>query len=171
MAQVIKSGAIKSAAIKPAGRWIPWLFVVGFLVVFGVNATLIAFATDTFSGLVVEHPYKKGQEFDRTKARLSEQAAMGWQVKLQREDKSDGRIALVLSFDDANGKPLDNLNIVAELQRPVENLAALELGFQPVGAGRYRAEFLPPKHGQWDLHYTAQQGERLYEGAERLFVR
>ncbi len=160
-----------AAAIKSTGRWIPWLFVAGFLVVIGVNATLIVFATDTFSGLVVEHPYKKGQEFDRTKARLAEQAAMGWQVKLAREEKADGSMVLWLGFQDAAGKPLDNLTIAAQLQRPVENIAALELGFRPDGAGRYRAELLPPKHGQWDLHYTASIGERHFEGAERLFVR
>lgn len=160
-----------AAAAKSNGRWIPWIFVAGFLVVIGVNATMITFATGTFSGLVVEHPYQKGQEFDRTKARLAEQAALGWQVKVQREEKADGTILLLLDFQDAAGKPLDNLNIEASLQRPVENIAALELGFRPDGAGRYRAEFQPPKHGQWDLHYTASLGKQAYEGAERLFVR
>lgn len=171
MAAAIRSTAMQSKAMQSRGRWIPWLFVAGFLVVIGVNATLIMFATDTFSGLVVQHPYQKGQEFDRTKARLAEQAAMGWQVTLNREEKADGTIVLQLAFRDADGKPLDNLSIAAELQRPVENLAALELGFRPDGAGRYRAKLLPPKHGQWDLHYTASIGERQYEGAERLFVR
>ena len=32
------------------GRWIPWAFVGGFLVVFGVNGLLIYFAITTFTG-------------------------------------------------------------------------------------------------------------------------
>ncbi len=35
---------------QPRDRFIPWLFVLGFLIVFGANGALIYYALDNFPG-------------------------------------------------------------------------------------------------------------------------
>ena len=42
------------------GRWIPWTYAAGMLVVIAVNAVLITAALRSFPGLVVQRPYDRG---------------------------------------------------------------------------------------------------------------
>lgn len=35
-----------------AGKWIPWAFVLGFVIIFAANAIMATIAIDTFPGLI-----------------------------------------------------------------------------------------------------------------------
>lgn len=155
---------------SPRGRWIPWLFVGGFAVVIAVNTTLIVYATDTFSGLVVEHPYKKGLAYNQTKAQIDAQARLGWQYVVSAVPAGD-TVTIEVRWTDAGKAPLDGLALEGELQRPVENMAPLRIGFEAVGAGQYRSQVQLPKQGAWDLHLSARRGGEEFSGAERLLIR
>lgn len=155
---------------SPRGRWIPWLFVGGFAVVIAVNTTLIVYATDTFSGLVVEHPYKKGLAYNQTKAQIDAQARLGWQYDVSAVSSGDA-VTIEVRWADAGKTPLDGLALEGELQRPVENLPPLRVEFEAVGAGRYRSQVRLPKQGAWDLHLSARRGSQEFSGAERLMIR
>jgi nitrogen fixation protein FixH len=152
------------------GHWIPWLFVAGFAIVIAVNATLIVYATDTYSGLVVEHPYKKGLAYNQTKAQLDAQARLGWRYDVAVTPMGD-HIAIELRWIDATQAALDGLALEGSLQRPVENLPPLQIAFEPVGGGRYRSLIALPKRGAWDLHFSARRGSDEFAGAERLMIR
>jgi nitrogen fixation protein FixH len=71
-------------------HWVPMLFIGGFLVVIGVNATLIYFAQDTFSGLETASPYERGLDYNTTLAAEAAQDRLGWQSQTQISGKSDG---------------------------------------------------------------------------------
>lgn len=150
------------------GRWIPWIFVGGFLVVIAVNATLIAFASQTFSGLVVAHPYRKGQEYSQTKSRLTDQASLGWQFVPRLTAGLNGRVTITLDARDAAGSPLGGLNLQAGLERPVENMPPQPLSFREIAGGTYVAELALPKSGLWDLRLLARRGNEEFDFAERL---
>lgn len=155
---------------SPRGRWIPWLFVGGFSVVIAVNTTLIVYASSTYSGLVVEHPYKKGLEYNQTKAQLEAQARLGWRYEVSAVPAADA-VMIEMRWVDAGKTPLDGLALDGELQRPVENLPPLRISFEAVGAGRYRSQVQLPKQGAWDLHLTARRGSQEFSAAERLLIR
>lgn len=150
------------------GRWIPWVFVIGFAVVVGVNATLIGFASSSFSGLVVSHPYKKGQEYAATMARLAEQAALGWQVSARMETSLGQKVRIFVTFADRAGAPIERVGLDARLERPVENLPPVELVFIEQAPGSYMAEVTLPKRGIWDLRLLGRKDAQEYEFAERL---
>jgi len=156
----------------PRGRWIPWIFVAGFAVIIGVNATLIVYAIRTFSGLVVEHPYQKGLAYNAEKAQIDRQTKLGWHylVVAQPKAATPGEIVVEIHWTDAAQAPLDNLVITGRLERPVENLPALPVAFTPVGGGRYRSIITPPERGAWDLYATAVRGSDSFEAAERLIL-
>lgn len=151
-------------------RWIPGIFVLGFLVVIAVNTVLIVTATGTFSGLVVAHPYKKGAEFNRMQQNLAEQKSLHWQYSLRNETLSDGTLRLMLDWRDAEGQVLSGLTLEAELSRPVENLAPLALEFQAKGGGRYEARLEGLRPGQWDLRANASRAGHNFSIAERFTV-
>lgn len=161
--------SLAEITIPRSGRWIPWLFVLGFAVVIAVNTVLIVTAADSFSGLVVAHPYKKGAEYNQTLAQIAAQEKLGWAYALKAESGADA-LHMTLQWNRRNGLPLDRLTIEAELRRPVENLPPLPVAFVGLGNGRYAAEIAAPKGGVWDLYVAASQGEARFVMAERLVL-
>lgn len=154
---------------KPQGRghWIPWLFVGGFAIIIAVNAVLIVQAVRTFSGLVVEQPYKKGIEYNAAAAQLDEQRRLGWTVSAALTPQ-DGGAVVELRWADRDGAPLDGLSVAGEFRRPVENLPAVPVAFTAIGGGRYRSFVALPKAGAWDLHASASRSGARFLLAERL---
>lgn len=152
-------------------RWIPSLFVLGFLVVVGVNAVLIVTATGSFSGLVVAHPYKKGAEYTQVHQALVEQKALDWHYTLETVEQGGGRVRLAMQWNDRAGLALSDLGVSLDASRPVENVPPIEVDLQSRGGGRYEAVLVLPRDGLWDLRITAEQGERQFVAAERIRVK
>ena len=80
------------------GRQVFAVTAGAFAIIIGVNMVLAWKAVATFPGLEVKNSYVASQSFDADRAA---QLALGWAVALKSED---GR--LVLSFRDANGRPV-----------------------------------------------------------------
>ncbi len=152
-------------------RWIPSIFVLGFLVVVAVNTVLIVTATGSFSGLVVSHPYKKGAEYSRLHQALVEQKALNWRYSLENLREGDGLVRLTLQWRDDVELPLSDLAIEIEASRPVENILPRKTELQSLGGGRYSALLDLPREGLWDLRITARRGDREFVAAERIQVR
>ncbi len=135
--------------------WVPWAFVGAFGVVIAVNAVLIVFATRTFSGLVVEKPYQKGIEYERTLRQEEVQAALGWSTTTAFRPQT-GEVAV--RYLDAAGRPMADLQVSAEIKSPLRPEAAVDLALGYKGDGWYaaRAGLGPP--GQREAEVTAIGG-------------
>jgi nitrogen fixation protein FixH len=160
---------------KPKARrllphWVPMLFVAGFLVVIGVNATLIIFAQDTFSGLETASPYERGLDYNKALAAQAEQDRLGWQAQAKITGENGVR-SLVVRMTDRDGRPMDGLALSAYLVRPANEGLDLTISPRPMGGGRYVAEFALPADGQWELRLVAQSGDAVWQHSERLFVK
>jgi nitrogen fixation protein FixH len=152
-------------------HWVPMLFAGAFLVVIGVNATLIYFAQDTFSGLETASPYERGLDYNKALAAEAAQNRLGWQLQTQISSESDGTRSLLVHLTDRDGRALDGLAIVAHLVRPsTEGLDTIVIP-RPLGDGRYGTSFVLPAAGQWELRLVAQGDDVAWQHSERLFVK
>ncbi|NJO32408.1 MAG: hypothetical protein HC869_04045 [Rhodospirillales bacterium] len=158
-----------SSALRPNSRhagiarflphWVPMLFIGGFLVVVGVNATLIYFAQDTFSGLETASPYERGLEYNKTLAAEAAQDRLGWQSQTRISSEAEGMHSLQVRMTDRDGRPLDGLTLVAHLVRPSNEGLDVTVTAQPMGDGRYGVSFVLPAAGQWELRVVAQDDD------------
>jgi nitrogen fixation protein FixH len=146
------------------------LFIGGFLVVIGVNATLIYFAQDTFSGLETASPYERGLDYNKTLAAEAAQERLGWRSEVQISGGNEGRRRLQVRLTDRDGRPLDGATVVAHLVRPSNAGLDATIVPQPLGDGRYSASFVLPAAGQWELRLVAHRGDIAWQHSERLFV-
>lgn len=157
-----------SAARK--SRWIPWVFVLGFAVVVGANATMITFAIGSFTGLTTTEPYTKGLRFNDQIRQAEAQQRLGWHVaaRFHPSGVQDGELELKLT--DRAGAPLVGARVVAILGRPVEKNRDFTVAFASMGGGRYvgRAEFALP--GVWDVKYRIERDGQTLEARDRLEV-
>jgi nitrogen fixation protein FixH len=162
-----------SATLTPAAgkrSMIPWIFVGAMGLVVAVNATMVTLALRDFSGVIIDHPYEAGLEYNRAIAAEKRQEALGWSLGLQFERGATpltGR--LVLTARDAGARPLA-VDIQARLVRPIDRLPDVPAVFRPDGAGRYVADVAVPRPGQWELRAVNRVGGARYDLIQRVFV-
>lgn len=144
------------------GRWIPWTFAGGMLVVIAVNAVLITAAFRSFPGLVVQRPYDRGIAYNEELRQDRAQAAIGWSMV---PTFVDGRLTVRVSG--ADGAPVAGLVVGATLSRPLEILPPVEATLAPSGDA-YVALIELPRRGQWDVRIQANGGEGTYRGIYRI---
>ncbi len=146
-------------------NWIPWAFVGGMLLVVIVNAVMVTFALNSYSGLAVDRPYERGVRYNDVLAAQKGQDALGWRVSVNVEAGN-----LVLRIQDRDGQPLEQVGITGRLERPVSNAAPLPLFFTADGAGRFVAPLNTPQPGQWDVKAALRHGDDQYLLVHRVMV-
>lgn len=167
----LPSNRPRAGAARLLPHWVPMLFVGAFLIVIGVNGTLIYFAQDTFSGLETASPYERGLDYNKTLAAEAALERLGWQSQTQISAEGDGTRSLQVRFTDRDGRPLDGLTVVAYLVRPSNEGFDTTIIPRPLGEGRYAASFVLPAAGQWELRLVAHSGDTSWQHSERLFVK
>jgi nitrogen fixation protein FixH len=149
-------------------RWIPWAFAGALGCVVVVNGALAYFALTSSTGLVTEHPYDSGSNYNRVLDAAAAQDALGWRGTL-RFTAGDGEIAA--EFTDGAGKPLSGLAVAARLVRPVEPLPDVVLALHERAPGRYVGSIAASRPGQWEVRTTARRDGERFEFAQRIVVK
>ena len=160
------SARMNTIAARPStrGRWIPWVFVAGFLVVIGVNGVLITAAVGTFTGTTTTGAYDRGLGYGAVLEEAARQKALGWRGKVAR---ADGAVTLSMRLPD--GSPLSaDASVTGSLQRPLDR-TTLPLTFQPAAPGTWRA-VADAASGAWEAVLTVTRGTDRMELRERLVI-
>lgn len=155
---------------RSGDRYIPWLFVAFFAVVFAANGVLIAIAWESFTGLSTEHAYDKGLAYNQTLAEAEAQEKLGWKLGIDASalKRGGGRLAVVLR--DGDGAVLTGAHLEARFIRPTSAGADTPMALVETAAGRYEAEAALPLPGQWDMVVIANHDGASYQTTRRIFV-
>jgi len=157
--------------ISRSYRWFPWAIAGALLVVVIVNAAMAYIAVVSSTGLVTEHPYDQGNDYNRILDAGAAQDALGWHgtIDFAATGPSHGRLAVRVT--DRAGQPLRGLAVVAKIVRPVEPLPEIALALPEVSAGHYAAAAVLQKPGQWEVRIVARRDPDLFEFAERIIIK
>lgn len=161
---------LAARATPRRSRWIPWVFVGGFLLVVAVNAALIAFAVGSFSGLTTSEPYTKGLRFNEQIREAEVYERLGWRVAARFSPTEARRGAIEVRLTDRSGAALTGAEVSAEFSRPVEKDRDFTLTLRAQGGGRYGAEAEFPLPGIWDVKYRIERGADTLKARDRLQV-
>ncbi len=125
-------------------------YVLAFFgVIIAVNMVLMTMALRTDNGLVVRNSYVASQNFNRNQDEARTQAALNWSVALVWNDGQ-----LTLSYRDAQGMPLRDLEVAGRVGRPVTARDDRAVVLTRTGSGSYTTE-LTLGAGFWDVDLTA----------------
>lgn len=121
-----------------------------FAVVIAVDVIFTVMAIRTFPGQVSVTPYEDGLLYNRKIAQLEAQKRLGWEASAEAQAR-----AVVLQFQDGEGRPVRGLTIVGRLERPATEAGKISLRFAEAAPGRYVAP-AGPAPGGWDLTAEAK---------------
>ena len=150
------------------GRYIPWLFVAGFAIVFAVNGTMIGLAVGSFSGLYTPKPRERGLHYNEILAAQQTRDALGWRVESTWRPDSD---RLEIAVFDRAGRPLAGAQVAVALVRPAEKGAVVGVAMTAVDIGRHAGHVILPARGNWDLDVSIEQGGQRFAQTRRMFLR
>jgi nitrogen fixation protein FixH len=150
-------------------RWVPWAFAAALGVVVLVNGALAYFAVSSSTGLVTEHPYTEGTEYNRVLAAAAASDALGWHAALASPGGQTGKLAV--SLTDRTGAPLAGLKVSAVIASPVEPLPDRVLPLAEIAPGRYQAPVALSRAGQWEIRIAAERGADVFQFAQRVVVK
>ena len=159
-----------SDAANPRDRWIPWYFVMFFLVVALVNAVMVTLAIRTLPGVVSEHPYEEGLAYNQTIAAAERQAALGFKGTMVFREEARQRGAIRFSLHDKAGKPVTATRVTVSISRPTQAGHDQSLAMLPAGEGTYSADITFPMPGQWEARVFAYTAQGDYQQSGRIIV-
>lgn len=146
-------------------RLIPWYFVMAFLVVLAVNAVFVYVAITSNSGVVTEHAYEKGLDYNDIKAEADKQLALGWNGVI---DYADG--VLQFTLKDKNQTPLTDAHAIAYIERPLEPALNRKIVLEEKAPGDYAATVPFPKKGQWHIAVSVLWQQQTYQISKKLII-
>ncbi|HSV28613.1 MAG TPA: FixH family protein [Candidatus Omnitrophota bacterium] len=160
------------AKARQPGWWYPYIFVGAFLVVIGVNGALAYFATSTFTGLETEGAYEKGLAYNTNLAMAKAQAELGWTVDTTVSPVAGEvpRAEIVITYKDRDGRPVDGLDVRAQLLRPTVKGHDHGVVLEPKGKGTYSLIHALPFKGVWDMDVAAIGKDVSYQHAKRFVI-
>ena len=151
-------------------RWIPMLFVAGFLVLFAVTGTFVKLALTTFPGLVTTNAYERGLAYDDVLAAEQAQIERGWQMTIAMPELSgEGQTARVV-LTDRNGEALTGGTIIMMAERMTRYAQQVRIQLTDVGDGHYEAPVAFPISGRWFVSVLADFDGTRHFASEEFFL-
>ncbi|MCP5081382.1 MAG: cytochrome oxidase [Alphaproteobacteria bacterium] len=148
------------------GKHMLFMMLAFFGVVIGVNLIMATFASSTWTGLIVKNSYVASQDFNAKLEKARTQDALGWTSTAALNGRE-----LSLKILDAEGNPLNALNVVARVYRPVAEAEDHDVALTAQGAGAYGAK-VGLGAGLWEVSVLAtDRGDRTYEQIFRFIVK
>jgi nitrogen fixation protein FixH len=154
-----------------SSRWIPWAIAGSLGVVVAVNGALAYLATTSSPGLVDEHPFDTGNDYNRVLDAAAAQDRLGWHSAVQFIEAGEAQGELVVDLTDRTGRPLSGLVVTARLVRPLGKVHATALALAETTPGRYSAAATLAQRGQWDVRASARHASDVYDFAQRIIVK
>lgn len=152
------------------GRFVFWTLVLFFLVVAGVNATMMTMAIRTMPGLAVRNSYDASQLYNGEIALMRAQEERGWKAAARL--RLVGEEALVsLDMRDKAGVLIGDLDVSVRLEHPEDRSKDRVVTLVRNSAGLYEGALQPVSRGARDLLIEASRsGERVYVSRNRVFL-
>lgn len=153
----------------------PWVigWIALIVIVFGVNAGMVATAVVTNPGLVDDNYYERGRDHERAyQERQAQRSALAWQVSLDLPERVIAGRTGIFSFNaaDSYGNAISGADVKLTAYRPSDATADFTVTLPETGPGHYRAEVNLPLKGIWDLKIQMVRGEDQWDLSRRVSV-
>lgn len=142
----------------------PWPvgITVFFVVIVGVNAALVTLATRGYGGMLDQHPYQKGLEYDLRKEQLEAYRASGLRATLRTSP-------VRIEISDSSDSLVNDANITIRAIRPNSASADRQWLLPRQSPGVYGVEETLAR-GQWLIDITLERGGNIYRIDGSIFA-
>lgn len=147
------------------GKWVLLAFIAFFALIVAVNSVFIYQALNSFNGVIVDDPYKKGLSYNDTLAAARAQPEMQDRVVFE-----GGMLRWYLM--DESAVPVKHAVVQARLIRPVREGFDFDVVLHHKGNGIYERTLDFPLKGRWTakLKATWNNGTKQYQTMHEIIA-
>ncbi len=157
---------------EAGGRWIPLVFVGALAVLIVVQACFAYLAASSDPGLAAPNAYERGLAHNAVLREAATERARGWRIAIENvadaADAETHRGRLIITVSDAGARRLDDLQVIGLAVRPTRAGLDHHLAFDPIGGGRYRADYDLPLPGVWQLDLLVDRAGATVQHSSRF---
>lgn len=156
---------------RPSDKWIPWYFVIFFVVLALTLFPMAYVAVHTNTGVVTEDAYDKGLAYNDDIAKGKEQEALGWKGILNVEPIHGSQdVVADFSLTDREGKPLTIRKAKIWFIRPTQDGHDQVVEMLPAARGHVNVKVTLPMPGQWEVRVAAKTETHDFQLIDRVVV-
>lgn len=141
---------------SPKDKWIPFYFVMFFVVIAITDGIFVYTAINTHTGVVTDQAYEKGLAYND----ILEKARS--QPNLQQKPSFQNGV-LRWDLKTPGGEPLTMAQVSATLFRPVQDGYDFDINLEHAGNGVYEATINAPLPGLWKAKLTSTWDNKTYQ--------
>ncbi|OSQ47119.1 FixH family protein [Thalassospira alkalitolerans] len=156
---------------RKSDRFIPWYFVGGFAIMLIANVSLITFSMTSWNGLVTNHAFEEGNNYNAAMSGAQRQAELGWRSKLSVEGLINQSATVTVLFRDRDSKPITGAKMEIVLTRANRDDLDQTLNLAEIAPGEYRASASFPVYGRWQIRTVARAFDENYQTVETVLVK
>jgi nitrogen fixation protein FixH len=148
------------------------IWLVGFFVVIiGVNATMIRLASTTFGGVETASSYKAGLAFKHDIEAAAQQDELHWKVDGTVTRAKSGEVTLDIKVRDSAGQVVPGWTATALLSHPLDSRLDQRLTVTRTGPDSARG-VVYAEPGHWNVLIDIDRnGLRMFRSRSRLVIR
>lgn len=135
-----------------ADRLIPWYFVLFFVVLTIILSFFTWIAVSSFTGVVTEHAYEEGLQYNQIIRKAKAQEALGWKGAIAITHVTPATIHIAVSLNDKTGSPIPSAKGKLTILRPTQAGYDQTLSLKEAKPGEYTADATLPMEGIWDMY-------------------
>jgi nitrogen fixation protein FixH len=152
-------------SFKKKDKLIPWYFVIFFVVLAILDGIFVSIATLTHRGLVTEHSYQKGLNYNNIIAASDNQEKLGWDGKINFFQPS-----IHFSLFDENNLPIAEAQVDVYIDRVLEKNYSFQTSLKYIKNGVYAQDIIFPLKGQWEILVIVEWQQQYYQKKKRVVV-
>jgi len=156
---------MESVQPKKSDKYIPYYFVAFFVFLAIADGFFVYLAASTHTGVVKEHAYEKGLNYNQVVQAQKTQEQLGWKPTLSLMSNKV-RIEVL----DKNNLKLDRAKVSIHFKRPTQSGYDFSMKLPEVAAATYEANITFPLLGQWDATMLIEKEGQPYQKRERIIV-
>lgn len=146
-------------------KYIPYYFVLFFLVVAAVNAVFVYKALTTHQGVIVENAYEKGLEYNDSIAAYEAQKQLGWNANISHKNG-----AVIFTLSDETGEAISGADARAYFKRPTVKGMDFDVALTQIAPGKYSADIASVNQGLWKVTVSTKWQDKQFQKSERLVI-
>lgn len=147
---------MEEALPNPRDKWIPWYFVLFFLVIALIDGLFVFVALRTYPGIVTQQAYEKGLTYNDILEKAQNQPNI-----YQKPSYENGMLHWVLK--EKNGEAISNALIQVKLMRPVQDGYDFDTTLEYKGNGIYETALTLPLQGLWVAKLNGTWDNKQYQ--------
>jgi nitrogen fixation protein FixH len=150
-------------------KFIPYLFIIFFAVIFAVDFTYIYIAKKSWRGVYTKNAYQKGLQYNQILKQREQQKELGWLMKFNFEQLPENIILVTVNLIDKEGRSIKGAKLNAKILRPIQEGLDFTQDFKEIN-NSYQAKIKFPLLGQWEVQFKAKKGDNIIEKTKRYVV-